>query len=86
MIEEDELISKLQDFGLSQADAEVYLSLLRTGPSRVSQISKFSHTNRVKGYRILENLKKAGFVYSTFSCLLHSEVIRLNCLHCKLQD
>ncbi len=67
MIEEDELISKLQDFGLSQAAAEVYLLLLKAGPSRVSQISKFSHTNRVKGYRILENLKKDGFVSSTFS-------------------
>lgn len=41
--------------------------MLRAGPSRVSQISNFIQINRVKGYRILENLKKRGLVSSTFS-------------------
>jgi len=41
--------------------------LLRTGPSKVSQLSNFVQINRVKGYRIVENLKKLGFVSSTFS-------------------
>jgi len=66
-MKEDELISKLQDFGLSQATAEVYLTLLKNGPTRASQICKFVRINRVTGYRFLESLKKAGFVNSTFS-------------------
>ncbi len=41
--------------------------MLRAGPSRVSQISNFIQINRVKGYRILENLKKRDLVSSTFS-------------------
>ena len=64
---EEELVSNLQDFGLSQAEAKIYVGLLRVGPSRVSQICNFIQINRVKGYRILENLKEQGLVSSTFS-------------------
>lgn len=66
-MKEEELVSHLQDFGLSQDEAEVYVGLLRAGPSKVSQISNFIQINRVKGYRILENLKKQGLASSTFS-------------------
>jgi len=64
---EAELTSKLQDFGLSQSAAEVYIGLLMIGPSRASKICKIIRTSRTKGYKILENLKKTGFVSSTFS-------------------
>jgi len=64
---EEELVSHLQDFGLSKDEAEIYVGLLRAGPSKVSQISNFIQINRVKGYRILENLKKRALVSSTFS-------------------
>lgn len=37
------------------------------GASKASQVCNFVHINRVKGYRVLENLKKVGFVSSTFS-------------------
>ena len=67
LTKEEELVSNLQDFGLSQDESEIYVGLLRAGPSRVSQISNFIQINRVKGYRILENLKKRGLVSSTFS-------------------
>ena len=67
LMNEDELVSNLQDFGLSQDESEIYVGLLRVGSSRVSQISNFIQINRVKGYRILENLKKRGLVSSTFS-------------------
>jgi len=66
-MKEEELVSHLQDFGLSQDEAEIYTGLLRAGPSRVSQISNFIQINRVKGYRLLENLKERGLVSSTFS-------------------
>ena len=64
---EEDLVSNLQDFGLSQDESEIYVGLLRAGPSRVSQICNFIQINRVKGYRLLENLKKQGLVSSTFS-------------------
>jgi len=67
LTKEEELVSHLQDFGLSQDEAEIYTGLLRAGPSRVSQISNFIQINRVKGYRLLENLKERGLVSSTFS-------------------
>ena len=64
---EDELISNLQEFELSKDEAEIYVGLLRAGPSRVSQICNFIQINRVKGYRLLGNLMKLGLVSSTFS-------------------
>jgi len=67
LIKEEELISKLQDFGLSKSDVVVYLGLLRTGPTKASQICNFTKINRVKVYRILENLRNLSFVSSTFS-------------------
>jgi len=63
----EDLVLHLQDFGLSKNESEVYVGLLRTGPSKVSQISNFIQINRAKGYRILENLRKQGLVSSTFS-------------------
>lgn len=66
-MKESELVSKLQDFGLSQGAAEIYLAMLKIGPAKASQICKFACTNRVKAYRILDSLKKVGFVSSTFS-------------------
>lgn len=66
-MKEEQLVSHLQDCGLSKDESDVYVGLLRAGPSRVSQISNFIQINRVKGYRILENLKKRDLVSSTFS-------------------
>ena len=67
LMDEEQLISHLQDFGLNKVNAEVYVALLRLGPSKASQICNFIRTNRVKGYRTLENLKEFGFVSSTLS-------------------
>lgn len=66
-VEEDELISQLQNFGLTQMDAELYIGLLKAGPSKVGQLSNFTGINRIKVYRILEKLKNLGFVSTTFS-------------------
>ena len=82
LVDEDELISQLQSFGLTEMDAKVYTGLLKAGPSKVSQISNFAGINRLKGYRILENLKNLGFVSATFS---NPTIYRANDLKTSLQ-
>ncbi|KAF6242373.1 histidine kinase [Nitrosopumilus sp. b1] len=64
---EKEGIELLKDFGLDEDEAKVYLGLLRMGSSKASEISHFTQTDRVRGYKILENLKNQGFVTSTLS-------------------
>lgn len=65
--DEEKLISLLKNFGLSPIEAQVYIGLVKTGPSKASQISNFARINRITGYKLLDNLKELGFVSSTFS-------------------
>ena len=64
---EREGIELLKEFGLDGDEARVYLGLLRMGPSKASEVSHFTKTDRVRGYKILENLKNQGYVTSTLS-------------------
>jgi len=66
-MDDKELISHLQEFGISKNECEMYIGLLNTGPTRASNVSSVIQMNRVKGYKILENLKNIGIVSSTFS-------------------
>ena len=65
--DEQEAIPLLEDFGLAEDEARVYVGLLRMGSGKVSEISHFTNTDRVKGYKILETLRNQGFVTSTLS-------------------
>ncbi len=65
--EEKEGIQLLKEFGLEEDEARIYLGLLRMGSGKASEISHFTKTDRVRGYKILENLKNQGFVTSTLS-------------------
>jgi len=65
--DEQEVIPFLEDFGLAEDEARVYIGLLRMGSGKVSEISHFTNTDRVKGYKILETLRNQGFVTSTLS-------------------
>ena len=64
---ETEVISLLKDYGLSEDESQMYLSLLRIGSGKASEISYNSKIDRVRGYKILDNLKNQGFVTSTLS-------------------
>ena len=64
---EREGIELLKDFGLDGDESRVYLGLLRMGSAKASEISHHTKTDRVRGYKILENLKNQGFVTSTLS-------------------
>ncbi len=57
----------LQDFGLEEDEAHTYVALVRLGSVKASKISAFTKIDRVRTYKILENLKNLGFVTSTLS-------------------
>jgi len=65
--EEIEGVKLLKEFGLEEDEARIYLGLVRMGSGKASEISHFTKTDRVRGYKILENLKNQGFVTSTLS-------------------
>jgi sugar-specific transcriptional regulator TrmB len=56
------LIEDLIKFGLSYREAKIYLSLLESGTSVVSDIAKKTSTNRSTTYVLLESLTNRGLV------------------------
>src|SRR3990172_3749533 len=64
--EEEEVMPLLADYGLTEEEARVYVGVLRIGTGKVSEISNFQNTNKVKGKkrleknqsRLIENLEK----------------------------
>ena len=65
--EEAQVMPLLEDYGLTEEEARVYVGVLRMGTGKVSEISHFTNTDRVKVYKILENLRNEGYVTSTLS-------------------
>jgi HTH-type transcriptional regulator, sugar sensing transcriptional regulator len=53
---------ELQEFGLSNTEAKVYLALLEIGKSQAGEITKKSTVNRTNVYDALERLIKKGLV------------------------
>lgn len=52
----------LQDFGLTEKEVKIYLSLLQTGPSSVQNIAQKSGLARSTVYEVLGSLAKKNFV------------------------
>lgn len=52
----------LQDYGLTDKEAKVYLSLLQTGISPVNRISNKAQIQRTTTYDVLKSLKEEGLV------------------------
>jgi len=65
--EQEVVMPLLEDYGITEEEARFYVGLLRIGTGKVSEISHYTNTDRVKGYKILENLRNLGFVSSTLS-------------------
>jgi len=59
------LKDKLIQFGLSDKEADVYLALLGTGTSLVSDIAKSAKLNRSTTYVLLDSLRAKGLVSIT---------------------
>lgn len=56
------LIKRLIDFGMSEKEAKVYLALLELEIANVNEVAKTSGINRSSAYVVLEALKKRGIV------------------------
>jgi sugar-specific transcriptional regulator TrmB len=61
----EELISQIEDLGLSNKEARVYVANLMIGPAGVQQIADASGIKRVTTYVILESLVNLGLVSQT---------------------
>jgi len=59
------LIKKLEEIGLSDKEAKVYIAVLELGEGSASEIAKKSEVNRATVYFTLENLMKLGLVSAT---------------------
>jgi len=59
------IVKQLQQFGMSEKEAAVYIALSELGPSSIQEISKHSQINRSTTHVIAESLKKQGFIGET---------------------
>lgn len=60
-----ELISYLEDFGLSNKEAKLYLSILDSIPLAANEIAQKAKLNRSTTYVLLEELAKKGLISSS---------------------
>jgi sugar-specific transcriptional regulator TrmB len=61
-MEKEEIISILKNFDLSEYESKTYCSLVSSGPSKVSEISRDSQVPQAKVYETLERLMKKQLV------------------------
>ena len=59
------LLITLQNYGFSEKEAKVYLTVLELGTSIASTIARRSEVKRVTVYSILDDLKRKGIVHET---------------------
>lgn len=59
---DEQLIGNVEDLGLSNKEAKVYVAALMLGPSPVQKIADFASVKRVTAYVILEALVNLGLV------------------------
>jgi sugar-specific transcriptional regulator TrmB len=59
------LEKELENLGLDDKEAQVYLGLLEVGEANIAEISKKSGVKRTTVYNAIENLKEKGLVSST---------------------
>ncbi|MFQ5950548.1 MAG: TrmB family transcriptional regulator [Candidatus Geothermarchaeales archaeon] len=53
---------ELVSYGLTDRQSQVYIELMRLGPSTASSLAKSASVNRVETYRLLKELEREGFV------------------------
>lgn len=61
----EEIYRQLEDMGLSEKEARVYVANLMLGPATVQQIANQAEIKRVTAYVILESLSNLGLVAQT---------------------
>jgi sugar-specific transcriptional regulator TrmB len=55
-------IKQLQEIGLTELEARVYLYFLESGPSKVTEVYKSLKTDKSSTYRVVENLSNQGLL------------------------
>jgi sugar-specific transcriptional regulator TrmB len=60
-----EMISALGRFGLSEKEADLYLTLIRRGQATARELTRERRLDRVLGYRLLEGLHDRGVLQIT---------------------
>lgn len=71
--------SELRELGLTEREIEVYLCLLRTGPSVVGKIAEITALRRSTVYELLQSLKRKGIAQVTIKnkiltyCVINSQ-------------
>lgn len=61
---DDSLVKELQEIGLSEKEAKVYLASLELGPATAQQIAAKALVNRPTTYIMIESLEKRGLMSS----------------------
>ncbi len=59
---DNSLVKNLEGFGLTSKEAQVYLILVRLGPSTGNDVAKASGIKRPSAYVVLESLKEKGLI------------------------
>ena len=59
----EQLIEILKEIGLSENEAEVYLTSLSLGPTTILKIAKSSGIGRTTVYSVIETLKNKGLIH-----------------------
>ncbi len=62
---QEDLVSKLAEFGFTINQAKVYLSVVQNGSITVGEISKISQLHRQDIYKIIPTLEKKGLITRT---------------------
>lgn len=61
-MKEDEIIEKLQKLGLTKYESLAYITLLKLGPSKATEVTKESGIPHTRVYDVLSSLHRKGFV------------------------
>lgn len=83
----EEIVSQLQDFGLTGNEARVMTFLAKVGPARAGEIARALNINRTETYRTLRNLQRRGLVESTLEHPVRFQAIPFDqCLDVLIQE
>lgn len=61
----DHIRTRLEELGLDEEEADIYVHLQRLGQAKASDVADLADLHRSKAYRLLESLVEEGFVEST---------------------
>lgn len=62
MFEREELVQAMQEYGLNEKAALIYLVTLQIGSASAATIARLAHIKRVTTYAILQDLIRGGYI------------------------